>query len=251
MLGSSLVELLCVEIQRGEDDMAIRAVEEWAGLRESEPGELEGDAIKLFRLADEWKSDSHSIPQWREARVKSAHLLLIEQFREIARRPPESHEFLFILADMLSHAPEPIRNPELALKLAEKACALEPVNNMSWQSLGWARYRVGDWKGCIESVQRLDTYPRDGDFFAAMAYWQLGDRDRARTLFDQADTWLPGYERKCAERRRRQGTGFHPEPWMLRNVRAEAAELLGVNDSPMPVGEQDPPEAATNPDRPH
>ena len=50
---------------------------------------------------------------------------------------------------------------------------------------------MGDWKGCIETLEKDATIPEDSDdFFLAMAYWQLGDKAKARAVFDRADRWL-------------------------------------------------------------
>ena len=143
-----------------------------------------------------------------------------------ARRAPDDPKTLYLLADSLSTAPEGLRDPELALGLAEKALDLEPGNGMTWQSLGWARYRAGDWDGCIESLEKQDSYPGAGDFFAAMAHWRRGDRDKAREVFGRTDRWLAGYEKRWG------GKVVYPYPSMLRRIRAEAAALLGVGPAP-------------------
>jgi hypothetical protein len=61
-----------------------------------------------------------------------------------------------------------------------------------------------------------------------MAHWKLGDRAKARAVFDRADAQLKGYEDTWKKRAYGQGVVYHPEPWMLRPVRSEAAALLGV-----------------------
>ena len=70
---------------------------------------------------------------------------------------------------------------------------------MARQSLGWLQYRLGDRKGCIESLEKQEDYARDGDFFGAMARWQLGEKAQARAEFDRADAWFKGYEQRNTE----------------------------------------------------
>jgi len=102
------------------------------------------------------------------------------------------------------------------------------------QSLCWALYRAGDWKKCVAAVGRLIGNSED-DFIPAMAHEQLGNRTEARACFDRADAWLSGYETRSAERMGK-GTTSHPLPSMLRRMRAEAADLLGlVAPPPRPV----------------
>jgi hypothetical protein len=54
-------------------------------------------------------------------------------------------------ACIYSLSPEkPFHNPALALKLARRADELAPGSAQN--AIGWAQYRLGDWKGCITSV---------------------------------------------------------------------------------------------------
>ena len=94
--------------------------------------------------------------------------------------------------------------------------------------MGWAQYRLGDWKGCITAVEKSKDFSTAGDYFGAMAYWQLGDK--AHDLFHRTDQWLVGYEKSWTP-------STLPTPAMLRGIRAEAAALLGVNP---PTGEAKP-----------
>ena len=52
------------------------------------------------------------------------------------------------IADHLTTLPvAAIGDPRLALELAQKALELKPKDRMARQSLAWAQYRNGDWKG--------------------------------------------------------------------------------------------------------
>ncbi len=131
---------------------------------------------------------------------------------------------LSVAADLYSASPtEPLHDPERAAKLAARAFEVSPGNSgLAPQSLGWARYRTGDWKGCIESLEKQSGYQRDGDFIAAMAYWHLSDRTKAREVFTRTEEWFSGYERRWT-------SNIYPTPAMLRRFRSEAAALLGID----------------------
>jgi hypothetical protein len=129
-------------------------------------------------------------------------------------------------AGIYSHSPEkPFHNPALALKLARRAMELTPESGQ--QNVGWAQYRLGDWKGCISSLEKWKDFAKEGDYFGAMALWQLGDKTKAVDLFHRTDEWLAGYEKRWTP-------STLPTPAMLWGIRAEAAALLGVNP---PTGE--------------
>ena len=126
---------------------------------------------------------------------------------------------------------------QLALRLARRAVSLVPESGMSRQSLGWVLYRTGDWKGCVDSLGK--TANKETDFVLAMAYWRLGDELKASETFNRTDAWLSGYEQRWKP-------NIYPTPTMLRRMRAEAADLMGMkpprgeavpkpaNDSPSP-----------------
>jgi serine/threonine protein kinase len=147
--------------------------------------------------------------------------------------------------DFVATPGDPLHRPEVGLQRARRRGELIPQAN--WY-LGWAQYRLGDWKGCIETLEksRVESRQRDDfDFILAMAYWKVGDRSRARAEFERADALLPGYVRDCEEKRKR-GIWTKPDPAVVRRIRAEAATLLGVA---VPPGAADPTEPS-QPERP-
>src|SRR5262249_55670004 len=128
---------------------------------------------------------------------------------------PEAHD---VLAWVLTICPEvKLRNPRRGLEVARKAVKLAPQSCASWQMVGWASYRTGDWKASIEALEKscaLQDDRKGGDasqwFFWAMAHGRLGERDRARQWYDRAVAWMDKHA---------------PNDGNLRNFRAEAAEL--------------------------
>jgi hypothetical protein len=65
----------------------------------------------------------------------------------------------------------------------------------------------------------LQENPKGGDayqwFFLAMAHWQLGQKEKARELYDRAVQWMDKNEPKNEE---------------LRRFRAEASQLLELKE---------------------
>ncbi len=90
-----------------------------------------------------------------------------------------------------------------------------------WHTLGVAYYRAGNWKQTLEALEKGFKVQQSAAgwdwFFRAMAHWQLGNRDEARRFYDLADYRMGMY-----------GPTYQNEE--LRRFRAEAAELLGLNE---------------------
>jgi tetratricopeptide (TPR) repeat protein len=113
------------------------------------------------------------------------------------------------------------RDPAQAVRLADKAIEHNPKEASFWGTLGTVRYRAGDWTGAIKAKERTIALAKAADardwLILAMARWQLGDKDQARTDFDRALAWMRDNPTKDDE---------------LCRLRAEAAALLGVTDDP-------------------
>jgi tetratricopeptide (TPR) repeat protein len=114
-----------------------------------------------------------------------------------------------------------IRDPAKAVEHAQKTVEREPRRGPYWTTLGVALYRAGEWKAATDALGRSMELRNGGDsfdwFFLAMAHWQLGDRDQARTWYDKSVTWMEKNNPRDVE---------------LRCFRAEAAALLSVADLP-------------------
>ncbi|MFN0056257.1 MAG: protein kinase domain-containing protein [Planctomycetales bacterium] len=183
---------------------------------------------------DDW------LPPRRLAAYRNATLRTIQALIQIVIDRSESDWRCFQLADLLTTAPDWLRDPDLALKLARRAFELKPEDDVCQKSLGWALYRTGDWKGSLEML-RMQPNGGESDFVRAMAHWQLGDQDEARACFDRGKEWLPAYEKHCEERLK-QGQTTHPSPAMFKSLQADAEKLLG--NAPT-LDEQAPEAAAT------
>ncbi len=101
------------------------------------------------------------------------------------------------LAWKLATGPERQRDPALAVRLAAFAVALAPDVASSYNTLGVALYRTGEFTDAITTLEksleagygRADAFDL---FFMAMAHHQLGHREKARGYYDRAVRWLGG-----------------------------------------------------------
>jgi len=111
---------------------------------------------------------------------------------------------------------ETLRDPVLAVELAEKAVAREPEKAAFWNTLGMARYRKGDWAKARTALEQSMERSGGGGpvdwFFLALAYHRLGEKERARNWREKAVRWM--------EERHRQNED-------LMRYRAEANRVLG------------------------
>jgi tetratricopeptide (TPR) repeat protein len=114
---------------------------------------------------------------------------------------------------------------QACVRAAQEAVELMPTSAAIRNTLGVAYYRAGDGKAAIEALEKAEALNPDKDFalngfFLAMAHWQLGDRDRARSWNDRAVAWMDKNS---------------PQNDELKQFRDEAAALLGVNDLPADI----------------
>jgi tetratricopeptide (TPR) repeat protein len=129
------------------------------------------------------------------------------------------------LAWLLATCPDAKRRkPAVAVQLAKKATEGPPrVASRSWLALGVAQYRNGNWKESVASLDKSMKLHEGGDgialFSLAMSQWRLGEKAKAREWHDKAVAWT--------DKNR-------PQDEELCRFRAEAAQLLGVSDSPPP-----------------
>jgi serine/threonine protein kinase/WD40 repeat protein/Flp pilus assembly protein TadD len=153
----------------------------------------------------------YSLGRWDEAAG--------DYLKLVALRPdwPEPHnDGAWLLA---THPDPRRRDPGRALALARRAVDLDPDEGDSWNTLGVAQYRAGDWRGAIKTLEQaiaLHGRTSHDEFFLAMARWQLGERDEALRLYDRAIEWM--------QKNR-------PNDEELRRFRAEAAAMLGIGGS--------------------
>jgi serine/threonine-protein kinase len=140
-----------------------------------------------------------------------------EPYRKALAAAPEDAGVNNEVAWFLATAAQPrLRDPAEALRRAQKAVTGSPKEGNYWNTLGVARYRVGDNKGAVAALEKAMSLRRGGDpydwFFLALAHCRLGDGAMARQWYDRAVEWLRHQRSRNEE---------------LHRFRAEAEELLG------------------------
>jgi serine/threonine protein kinase/WD40 repeat protein len=129
------------------------------------------------------------------------------------------------LAWAYATAPEALRKPQEAVRLAEEAVRQEPDNATFRNTLGAAYYRAGRYR---EAADTLEANLKNQDarflahdlYFLALACRKLGETDKARVYYQWALLWTQSHKElvvPCLEE--------------LDAFRAEAAELLGIKDA--------------------
>jgi tetratricopeptide (TPR) repeat protein len=112
-----------------------------------------------------------------------------------------------------------VRDGSRAVEVARKAVELAPQAGHIWNTLGAAQYRAGEWTAAITALEKSMELRKGGDgndwFFLAMAHWQLGEKDQARTWYDKAFQWTEKNDKGNEE---------------LQRFRKEAAELLELEN---------------------
>ena len=107
------------------------------------------------------------------------------------------------------------RSYRRAVELAGRAVEIAPDGRSAWNTLGVASYRAGDDRGAVRALEKSLLLRDGGDpydwLFLALARHRLGDRDRARALFERSVAWIA--DRKSSD------------PDLVR-FKAEAAEVF-------------------------
>lgn len=104
--------------------------------------------------------------------------------RLIKLRPDHAHAYNAL---GYSLADRNIRLPE-AKMLIEKALQLSPDDFFIVDSMGWVLYRMGDLNGAAAQLRRAWQGRPDGEIGAHLGevLWQLGERDEARRIWQEA-----------------------------------------------------------------
>jgi eukaryotic-like serine/threonine-protein kinase len=105
---------------------------------------------------------------------------------------------------MVALAPNrPPRDYDEALEHSKKALELAPNKGLYYNTLALVEYRRGRWNDSIAAATRSIAIGNGGDasdwFFLALAHWQLGEKEKARTWFDKAVAWTKEKRPKNAE----------------------------------------------------
>ncbi len=117
------------------------------------------------------------------------------------------------------------RDPAKSIKLAQAAISLAPDQWEYWNTLGVARYRARQWNEALAALDRSCQLGGGGNafdfFFIAMAYHQLGQKEKADEFYLKAV---------------HDSEGGSPLLEPVHHLRQEADGLLGKRSEPLVKG---------------
>jgi tetratricopeptide (TPR) repeat protein len=120
--------------------------------------------------------------------------------------------------DLHMEHPEAAAQLAYAIQLARQAVTLEPQNGGFCRTLGIASYRAGKWQDAVAGLEKArelgGASGNSNDWF--LAYWQVGEREKARECYGKAVQWM---------------NKNNPYDEDLCRIRAEAAALLGLAEA--------------------
>jgi serine/threonine protein kinase/tetratricopeptide (TPR) repeat protein len=161
--------------------------------------------------------------QGRLADARKGYEEALAVFRRIL--PARAPEFQRCAADyawMLAAAADPAhRDPRRAIELADELIRNTPKVRDVWTILGAAHYRAGAWSDAIAALEKSEAvapgcFTAANGFFLAMAYLQIGEKEKGRQWHAKA---LRSLEAASQPTRRE-----------LALLRSESSRLLGITD---------------------
>jgi tetratricopeptide (TPR) repeat protein len=146
--------------------------------------------------------------------------------RTLSARTPEVQRCMADYAWMLAASDSRYRDPRRAIGLANELIQNSPKVRDVWTTLGVAHYRAGAWNDAIAALEKSEAavpgvFTAANGFFLAMAYCQLGEKEKGREWYAKA--------LQSAE------TANQPSRPELALFRAEASHLLGISDPKLPL----------------
>ena len=143
----------------------------------------------------------------------------IRCYDDFIQRTPNFYAPYANLSWLLTTWDDPtLRRPAQAVELAQKAIELAPGSDFALVTLATAYYRIGNWGGAHELLNKAMRQGSNSDdvgytlFLLAIVEWHSEEKDAARTSLARAVEWM--------EREKMSG-----DP-VLNSLRAEAVELI-------------------------
>jgi tetratricopeptide (TPR) repeat protein len=225
-----------VLMAEGHSDEAIRYLSVAFALRPQSPLVCRNLAIAYLRtgsLDEAILASSEAVrlkPNYADAHFKLGKALYLKgRFDEaiaalneaMRLQPPGTWAFHYdveLAATLAACNEAKFRDTRRALELAKKAIELAPQDAATWNTLGVAEYRAGNWTAALAALAKATELRRGSSynwFFLAMTHWRLGQKAEARKYYDKAVRWMDESD---------------PTNELLRRFRVEAEQLLDMTE---------------------
>jgi tetratricopeptide (TPR) repeat protein len=225
---SPLARLAAVSIARNlarmdKDDEAIKLMKKWAAKGDDVDvlvtlGDLHRSEKQWGPAAEAYAKALSIYPKDRPGRwqIIYARAIALERggewskaepmFRDVLKLEPNQPDVLNYLGYSWIDRGENLKE---ALKLIKQAVTLRPDDGYIVDSLGWAYYRLGDYKNAVHYLERaVELKPDDSTINDHLgdAYWKVGRKLEARFQWTHAMTFGPSPEdAKIIKRKLAQG----------------------------------------------
>ncbi len=214
----TMINLADTARTQGRLDAARKLAEEADALDRRTLGPEHPQTLFGLTILSSIARDQGSLDEARQGYEKALAVLR----RTLSARTPEVQRCMADYAWMLAATTDPrYRDPRRAIELANELIQNSPKVRDVWTTLGVAHYRAGAWNDAIAALEKSEAaapglFTAANGFFLAMAYWQLGEKEKAREWYTKA---LKSVE-----------TAIQPAGRELAVFRLEASHLLGVSD---------------------
>ncbi|HXH04607.1 MAG TPA: tetratricopeptide repeat protein [Candidatus Competibacteraceae bacterium] len=150
---------------------------------------------RAFTVLDEALQQFPDDPQLRYSRALAAERIdrldvLEQDLRALIESNPENGQALNALGYTLADRTDRYQE---ALGYLERAIALLPEDAAVLDSMGWVKYRLGDYPAALEYLRKAYARSQDGEITAHLCevLWHSGSRDEALELWRQAIGRMP------------------------------------------------------------
>ncbi len=214
----TMINLADTARTQGRLDAARKLAEEADALDRRTLGPEHPQTLFGLTILSSIARDQGSLDEARQGYEKALAVLR----RTLSARTPEVQRCMADYAWMLAATTDPrYRDPRRAIELANELIQNSPKVRDVWTTLGVAHYRAGAWNDAIAALEKSEAaapglFTAVNGFFLAMAYWQLGEKEKAREWYAKA---LKSVE-----------TAIQPAGRELAVFRSEASHLLGIAD---------------------
>jgi tetratricopeptide (TPR) repeat protein len=150
----------------------------------------EGDAETALALTDAVLARYPDDPTIRYARSLTLERLdrsdeAIKDLKDLLAQRPDDPVALNALGYTLVEHQQDVKEAQAMIR---KSLDMTPDNPAVQDSLGWALYRAGDERGALKWLERAYATEKDAEIAAHIGevHWALGDRTKAREVWDKA-----------------------------------------------------------------